>query len=174
MFSKKCGVLKSQRGWRELHPLFVSRQIIACVTVWIDIARDITGSSKLRTEVGCMLKIYMGVLAAFFSSILVSISVNVISPGEGDVSAAIFLYTFPFYLFFGIPFSILIDRVFSPRKWWLSLLYYTLIGLGLWGTSLFTFSLEKEERLTVFVFIMECAWMYFIVLTILGYGRKKV
>ena len=119
-----------------------------------------------------MMKIYTGMIAAFFSSIIVSITVNVLSPGDGDVSALIFLYIFPVYLFVGIPLSIIVDRVWPTRKWWQTFPYYTLIGLGLSGVVVFTSSLERGEELVVSAFIIGCAWLYFIVLTVLSYVRK--
>ncbi|WP_406945853.1 hypothetical protein ACJA3J_07095 [Halobacillus sp. SY10] len=119
-----------------------------------------------------MMKIYTGMIAAFFSSIIVSITVNVLSPGDGDVSALIFLYIFPVYLFVGILLSIIIDRVWPTRKWWQTFPYYTLIGLGLSGGVVFTSSLGRGEELVVSAFIIGCAWLYFIVLTVLSYVRK--
>ncbi|WP_394218664.1 hypothetical protein [Halobacillus trueperi] len=119
-----------------------------------------------------MNNIYTGILAAFFSSILVSFSLNLLSPGNPDVSSLIFVYTLPVYLILGIPLSILIHRVLPVQKWWHTLFYYTLIGSGLCGFVLFTSSLQKEEELVVSAYIIGCTWVYSIILMIISNVRK--
>ncbi|MBX0357022.1 hypothetical protein [Halobacillus sp. Nhm2S1] len=118
------------------------------------------------------MSIYRAILAAFFSSIILSMTVNLFLTGEGDVSTPMFLFAFPVYLFLGIPLSIFIARARHRQKWWQSFSYYTLISLGLSGVVMVTSSLERGEELMVTAFIIGCAWMYFLVYTILSHVRN--
>ncbi|MEC3885622.1 hypothetical protein VKA52_18020 [Halobacillus sp. HZG1] len=119
-----------------------------------------------------MKNIYMGVLAAFISSTIVAIALNVLSAGDLNVSTLIFLYTLLVYFLLGIPLSIFIEHVRCKRRWWQSFSYYMFIGLVLSGIVLLTSSLEMREGLWVSAFIVGCVFVYVIVHHILSNVRK--